>query len=56
MVMRCYEQIRVSQGVMKLPITIVGVGSGYSYDDLGSNTPYVRGHFHNESFTTYDNT
>lgn len=35
MVMRCYEQIRVSQGVMKLPITIVGVGSGYSYDDSG---------------------
>ena len=35
MVMRCYEQIRISQGVMKLPITIVGVGSGYSYDDSG---------------------
>ena len=35
MVMRCYEQIRVSQGIMKLPITIVGVGSGYSYDDSG---------------------
>jgi transketolase len=35
MIMRCYEQIRVSQGVMKLPITIVGVGSGYSYDDSG---------------------
>ena len=33
--MRCYEQIRVSQGVMKFPITIVGVGSGYSYDDSG---------------------
>jgi len=35
MIMRCYEQIRLSQGVMKLPITIVGVGSGYSYDDSG---------------------
>ena len=35
MIMRCYEQIRVSQGVMKFPITIVGVGSGYSYDDSG---------------------
>lgn len=35
MIMRCYEQIRISQGVMKLPITIVGVGSGYSYDDSG---------------------
>ena len=35
MTMRCYEQIRVSQGVMGLPITIVGVGSGYSYDDSG---------------------
>tara|TARA_R100000008_G_C3586533_1_gene172855 strand:+ start:1810 stop:2745 length:936 start_codon:yes stop_codon:yes gene_type:complete len=35
MVLRCYEQIRVSQGIMKLPITIVGVGSGYSYDDSG---------------------
>ena len=35
MIMRCFEQIRVSQGVMKFPITIVGVGSGYSYDDSG---------------------
>ena len=35
MIMRCYEQIRVSHGVMKFPITIVGVGSGYSYDDSG---------------------
>ncbi len=35
MIMRCYEQIRISQGVMKLPITIVGVGSGFSYDDSG---------------------
>jgi transketolase len=35
MIMRCYEQIRLSQSVQKIPITIVGVGSGFSYDDSG---------------------
>jgi transketolase len=35
MIMRCYEQIRVSNSVMKIPITIVGVGTGFSYDDSG---------------------
>jgi len=32
---RCYEQIKVVFGAMDLPVTIVGVGSGYSYDDAG---------------------
>ncbi len=35
MVLRAYEIIRVSNSVMNYPITIVGVGAGYSYDDSG---------------------
>lgn len=34
--MRCLEQIRVNQGMMKLPITIVGVGGGFGYEDSGA--------------------
>lgn len=32
---RCYEQIKVVLGSMNLPVTIVGIGAGYSYDDAG---------------------
>ena len=35
MVLRCFEQIRVNCSIMGLPITIVGVGAGFSYDDSG---------------------
>ena len=33
--LRCYEHIRVNLSSMKLPVTIVGVGAGVSYDDSG---------------------
>ena len=33
--LRCYEAIKVNVCMMNLPITIVGVGSGFSYDDSG---------------------
>ncbi len=33
--LRCYEHIRVSLGMMNIPVTIVGVGAGISHDDLG---------------------
>lgn len=32
---RCYEQIKVAIASMNLPVTILGVGVGYSYDDAG---------------------
>ncbi|MDQ7821501.1 MAG: transketolase C-terminal domain-containing protein [Candidatus Eremiobacteraeota bacterium] len=32
---RCYEMIKVDMSLMNLPITAVGVGSGFSYDDSG---------------------
>lgn len=32
---RCYEQIKIDIGVMDLPVTIIGVGSGYSYESDG---------------------
>ena len=35
MVLRCYEQIRIENSIMGIPITIVGVGAGFSYDDSG---------------------
>ena len=35
MVLRAYEIIRISNSVMNYPVTIVGVGAGYSYDDSG---------------------
>ncbi len=34
-IMRCYEQIRISNSVMGIPLTIVGIGAGFSYDDSG---------------------
>lgn len=33
--LRCYEQIKVAIASMKLPVTIIGVGVGYSYNDAG---------------------
>lgn len=33
--LRCLEQIRVSCAIMKVPITIVGVGAGFGYEDSG---------------------
>ncbi len=33
--LRCFEQIRVDLAAMDLPVTIVGVGAGMSYDDSG---------------------
>ena len=34
-VLRCYEQIKIDLCAMNLPVTIVGVGSGYSYSPDG---------------------
>jgi len=34
-VLRCYEQIKIDLCAMKIPVTIVGVGSGYSYSPDG---------------------
>jgi len=33
--LRCYEQIKVAIASMFLPVTIIGNGVGYSYDDAG---------------------
>ena len=33
--LRCYEQIKVAIASMNLPVTIIGNGVGYSYDDAG---------------------
>ena len=33
--LRCYEISRVDLSMMNLPVTIVGVGAGFSYDDSG---------------------
>lgn len=35
MSMRCFEAVKVNLGLMNVPVTIVGVGSGYSYDYSG---------------------
>lgn len=32
---RCLEQIRISCGIMKIPLKIIGVGCGFSYEDSG---------------------
>jgi transketolase len=32
---RCLEQIRISCGLMKIPLTIVAIGSGFSYEESG---------------------
>jgi transketolase len=33
--LRCLEQIRVEGGMMGIPLTLVGVGAGFSYEDAG---------------------
>jgi len=33
--LRCLEHIKIECAVMKLPITLVGMGSGFSYDESG---------------------
>jgi len=33
--LRCLEQIRVSNAIMNIPITIIGMGTGFSYDSDG---------------------
>lgn len=33
--LRCLEQIRIQMGMMRLPITIVGIGAGLSYEKSG---------------------
>lgn len=33
--LRCYEHIRVCLAAMNVPVTLVGVGAGFSYDDSG---------------------
>ncbi len=33
--LRCFEQIKVTLSMMNIPVTIVGVGAGFSYDDSG---------------------
>ena len=35
MTLRCYEQIKVAIASMFLPVTIIGNGVGYSYNDAG---------------------
>jgi transketolase len=32
---RCYEMLKVNLSLMSLPVTAVGVGAGFSYDDSG---------------------
>lgn len=32
---RCFEQVKVALATMNLPVTVIGVGAGYSYDDAG---------------------
>jgi len=33
--LRCYEQIKVELAAMNIPVTLVGVGAGFSYDESG---------------------
>ena len=33
--LRCYEVTKVTLSLMNIPVTIVGVGAGFSYDDSG---------------------
>ncbi len=33
--LRCFEQIKVAIGHMNLPVTFIGVGVGFAYDDAG---------------------
>ena len=33
--LRCYEQIKIELAAMNIPVTLIGVGAGFSYDDSG---------------------
>ena len=33
--LRCLEQIRVNNAIMNIPLTLVGVGAGFGYEDSG---------------------
>jgi transketolase len=33
--LRCLEQIRVTNAIMNIPVTLVGVGAGFGYEDSG---------------------
>lgn len=33
--LRCYEQIKIDMCSMNIPVTTIGVGAGFSYDDSG---------------------
>jgi len=33
--LRCFEQVKVDLCLMNLPVTLIGVGAGYAYDDSG---------------------
>ncbi len=33
--LRCYEQIKIELSAMNIPVTLIGVGAGFSYDDSG---------------------
>ncbi len=33
--LRCYEVIKVDLSLMNIPVTVIGVGAGFSYDDSG---------------------
>ncbi len=33
--LRCYEVIKVNLSLMNIPVTIIGVGAGFGYDDSG---------------------
>jgi transketolase len=33
--LRCLEQVRVEGGMMNIPLTLVGVGAGFGYEDSG---------------------
>lgn len=33
--LRCYEQIKIELAAMNIPVTLVGVGAGFGYDDSG---------------------
>jgi len=32
---RCHEFIKLNQGLMKIPVRVIGIGTGFSYDDSG---------------------
>ena len=40
--LRCLEQTRVGLGIMKAPLTLVGLGVGYGYDDSGATHHLVE--------------